>query len=229
MRHRFLERFRMFAGTLVLTAPLSCSAFADWEQAQITDALRAAPPTVTHTAKIYAWHPDGQLGLVHDGPGPYTCVASGSASLRFAKPPPPSPDPFCADPHAWAFIQAYWTEEKPEPTEAITPLPGTPGLVWMLAGAHVIKGHVAASRDAQAVVPTEPAGAAAATITMPPQLMTLPLPLDSAAAQLPGIYEPTHPLTLWMLARGTPIGLAPVPMPQAAYQALMATPPGPAQ
>ena len=107
MRHRFFERFRMLAGLLVLTAPLSCSVFADWEQAQIADALRAAPPTVTLQARIYAWQPFGQLILVRDGPGPYTCVASGSSSLRFAKPPLPYPDPFCADPHAWAFMLAY--------------------------------------------------------------------------------------------------------------------------
>ena len=124
----------MLVGMLVLTAPLSCSGAADWEQAQIADALRAAPPTVTHQARIYAWQPFGQLVLVRDGPGPYTCVASGSASLRLAKPPLPSPDPFCADPHAWAFIQAYWTEEDPDSTEAIIPLPRGPGLVWMLAG-----------------------------------------------------------------------------------------------
>jgi hypothetical protein len=61
------------------------------------------------------------------------------------------------------------------------------------------------------------------------QLMILPLPLDPAVAQLPGIYEPTHPLTLWMLAQGMPIGLAPVQMPQAAQPALMAIPPGLAQ
>jgi hypothetical protein len=59
MRHRFFERFRMLAGLLVLTVPLSCSVFADWEQAQIADALRAAPPTVTLQARIYAWQPFG--------------------------------------------------------------------------------------------------------------------------------------------------------------------------
>jgi hypothetical protein len=39
---------------LALTAPLSCSGAANWEQAQIADARRAAPPTVSHQAKIYA-------------------------------------------------------------------------------------------------------------------------------------------------------------------------------
>jgi hypothetical protein len=54
MRHRFFAQFRIFAGMLALTAPLSCSGAADWERAQIADARRAAPPTVSHQAKIYA-------------------------------------------------------------------------------------------------------------------------------------------------------------------------------
>jgi hypothetical protein len=114
----------MLASLLALTAPLSCSGAADWQAAQIADALHAAPPSVTHEATIYAWYPHGQLVLVRDGPGPYTCVASGSASLRFANPPLPDPDPFCADSNAWAFIQAYWTEEDVYPTETITPQRG---------------------------------------------------------------------------------------------------------
>jgi hypothetical protein len=122
MSHRLFARFRVLTGMLALTAPLSCSGAADWQAAQIADALRAAPPTVTHTAKIYAWQPYGHLVLVCDGDGPYTCVASGSASLRFGKPPLSYPDPFCADQHAWAFIQAYWTEDDPDPTEAIRPM-----------------------------------------------------------------------------------------------------------
>ena len=75
MRHRFCGRFRMLAGTLVLTAPLSCSISADWQAAQIAYALHAAPPSVTHQAKLYAWQPFVQLVLVRNGPGPYTCVS----------------------------------------------------------------------------------------------------------------------------------------------------------
>src|SRR5919108_4914459 len=159
MRHRFFAQFRVFVGVLALTAPLSCSGAADWEQAQIADALRAAPPTVTHQARIYAWQPYGQLILVRDGPGPYTCVASGSSSLRFAKPPLPYPDPFCADPNAWAFIQAYWTEEDPDPTEGIRPLPRAPGLVWMLARRPGANGYVAAGKNAHGLAQTRLVGA----------------------------------------------------------------------
>jgi hypothetical protein len=209
MKHRFFTRFSMLTGVLLLTAPLSCSASAAWEAAQIADALRAAPPTVTANAKLYAWRPSGQLVLVRDGPGPYTCVASGSASLRFGQSPLPYPDSFCAVQHAWAFIQAYWTEEDPDPTEGIRPLPHTPGLVWMLA----------AQRDGQAT----------ADITITRQLMILPLPIDPAAAPLPGTDAPRHPLTLWMTARGNPIGHAPIHVPAAVHQTLMAMPPAPAR
>jgi hypothetical protein len=107
---------------------------------------------VTDHAKLYAWRPSGQLVLVRDGNGPYTCVASGSASLRFGKPPLSYPDPFCADPHASAFIQAFWTEEDPDPTAA--PVPGTddpmhPLTLWMRARGTAI-GH--APRHVPAVV-----------------------------------------------------------------------------
>jgi hypothetical protein len=224
----------MFAGMLALTLPLSCSGAANWEQAQIADALRAAPPTVTHQAKIYAWQSFGQLVLVRDGPGPYTCVASGSASLRFAKPALDLPDPFCADPHAWAFIQASWTEEDPDPTKAITPLPRTPGLVWMLAGRHGVTSHVATGKDEQAVVQTtlttaaQSAGHMASDHVSPtPQLMILPLPPAPMASEVPGSSDPAHPLSLWMRVRGTPIGFAPVPVPEPVHQALRVLPPNP--
>jgi hypothetical protein len=234
MRHRLFAQFRIFAGMLVLMAPLSCSGAANWEQAQIADALRAAPPTVTHQARIYAWQPFGQLVLVRDGPSPYTCVASGSASLRFAKPPLAYPDPFCADPHAWAFIQAYWTEEDPDPSEAVTPLPHAPGLVWMLAGRQGVTSYVAADSDEQALVQTtrtraeQSAGHAAPdTVSLTPQLVIMPLPLDPVASAFPDTSDPMHPLTLWMRARGTPIGYVPVPVSEPIYQALRVLPPNP--
>ena len=161
-------------------------------------------------------------------------MVSGSASLRFATFPLPSPDPFCADPHAWAFIQAYWTEEDHDPTEAIRPLPRAPGLVWMLAGMHGVTGHVAAGKDEQALVQTrltrtaQGAGHAAAdTISLTPQLLILPLPLDPAASEFPGTSDPTRPLTLWMRVRGTPIGYVPVPVPEPVDQALRVLPPNP--
>ena len=172
--------------------------------------------------------------MVRDGPGPYTCVASGSASLRFAKPPLAYPDPFCADPHAWAFIQAYWTEEDPDPTEAVTPLPHAPGLVWVLAGRQGITSHVLTSNVEQGLIKTTPTRAAQSTghgapdtVSLTPQLMILPLPLGPVASEVPNATDPTHPLSLWMRARDTPIGYMPVPVPEAVHQVLRVLPPNP--
>jgi hypothetical protein len=78
-------------------------------------------------------------------------------------------------------------------------------------------------RDTPAVVPAEPAGATAGTMIIPPQFIIqfiiLPLPLDPVSAPLPEIYGPTHRLTLWLLARSTTIGLAPIPPPRVTRQA----------
>jgi hypothetical protein len=96
--------------------------------------------------------------------------------------------------------------------------------------------HVADSKAAQVLVQTRLMGAAPGSghmapdsIAMTPQLMLLPLPLGPAAAEFAETADPVHPLTLWMRARGTPIGYMPVPMPAAIHQALMAFPPDPAQ
>ena len=79
-----------------------------WKAEMIADALLAAPPSVTANAKIYAWTDKGELTLVRDGNGPYTCVASGSFSVRVGKPPLPYPDPMCMDSNGWAFLGAVW-------------------------------------------------------------------------------------------------------------------------
>ena len=112
-----------------------------WKAEMIADALLAAPPSVTATAKIYAWSDKGELTLVRDGNGPYTCIASGSFSVRVGKPPLPYPDPMCMDPNGWAFLQAVWAEKTP--LTPAKPYPNSPGLVWMLAGMNVEKGAVA--------------------------------------------------------------------------------------
>ena len=69
--------------------------------------------------------------------------------------------------------------------------------------------------------------AAAKPISLRPQLLLLPLPLDLAASAFPETPDPTHPLTLWMRARGTPIGYVPVPVPEPVHQALRVLPPNP--
>jgi hypothetical protein len=115
---------------------------------------------------------------------------------------------------------------------AITPLPHAPGLVWMLAGRQGVRGHVAVSKDEAALVQTTrtraaegPGHAAAGPISLTPQLMILPLPLDQAASEFPKTSDPMHPLTLWMRARGTPIGYVTAPVPEPVHQALRNLPP----
>lgn len=231
MRRCLFALCRVLIRMLVLTAPLSCSVSADWPDEQIADALRAAPPTVTHQAQIYAWTPYGQLVLVRGGDGPYTCVASGSSSLRFGKPPLPSPDPFCADRNAWAFIEASWKEPDLDPAEPIKPLPRAPGLVWMLAGKNVVTGQVADSEDAKSPMQTvhseaaqDTANAAQGITRLPPHLMILPLPIDPTAMQLPMTYDPTQPLALWRTVSGTPIAYVLVHVPDAVHKVLTAIP-----
>jgi hypothetical protein len=68
---------------------------------------------------------------------------------------------------------------------------------------------------------------AADPTSLTPQLMILPLPLDPAASAFHGTADPTHPLTLWMRAKGTPIGYVPVPVPQPVHHALRVLPPDP--
>src|SRR4051794_32437124 len=139
---------------------------ARWKNAQVDDALRAAPVPVTSGARIFGWH-GKKLVLVRDGIGPYTCVASGSWSLRLGKPGLPYPDPLCADQNAWAYLQALWSE--PNPLHPAKPFPRAPGLVWMLAGMDVVNGKVAYGSTAIVRAGT----ADNQTITMTPHLMIL--------------------------------------------------------
>lgn len=113
-------------------------------------------------------------------------------------------------------------------------LPQTLGLVWMLAGKQGITSHVAAGKDEPALVQTTLTGAAQGAgyvgpdpIIPTPQLLILPLPLDPAASEIPETSDPTHPLTPWMRARGTPIGYVPVPVPEPVHQVLRVLPPYP--
>ena len=84
----------IMTGALIVVITLLVSAtygIADekWKAEMIADALLAAPPSVTHNATIYAWNAKGEMITVRHGTGPYSCVASGFASLRLGKPPLP--------------------------------------------------------------------------------------------------------------------------------------------
>ncbi len=191
---------------------------ADWKSRQIADALRAAPPSVTKNAKIYAWDENGNRVPVRDGDGPYTCVASGSYSLRLGQPPLPYPDPFCADQNSWAFIAAFWAE--PDPMHPSKPLPTAPGIVWMLGGMNVVRGKVAYGRDEKSQVTTGQSPQEE-VINMTPHIMILPLPIDPAQANLPSVYDPTKPRRQWVMAAGTPIAHLHVHFPDSVHKALI--------
>jgi hypothetical protein len=186
-----------------------------WRAAQIEDALRAAPATVTADAAIYAWNRT-QLVLVRQGSGSYTCVASGSWSLRLGKPSLPYPDPFCADQNAYAYIRAVWNERDPlRPTR---PFPRAPGLVWMLAGMNVVDGGVAYSADGTSTLKV--GGDTNGVITMTPHLMILPLPIDPRIAGLPGVYDPANEHAMWIMGANTPTAHLHVHFTPSAHNAL---------
>lgn len=228
MNPRFFAMRRVLTGGMLLAALWPWAAHAaDWKSEQIADALRAAPPSVTYNAKIYAWEGTKRV-LVRDGDGPYTCVASGSNSLRLGKPPLPYPDSLCADQNAWAFLEAFWAE--PDPMKPSKPLPRAPGIVWMLAGMNIVRGKVAYGKDEKSQVQTghqEPQSGAKPDeeiINMTPHIMILPLPLDPKAAQLSGVYDPHHPLAMWTMAPGTPVAHLHVHFPDSVHQNLMTIP-----
>jgi hypothetical protein len=97
----------LFASIMVLLPTIfpqpADAADVQWKAEMIADALLAAPPSVTHNATIYAWSAEGDMIAVRHGQGPFTCVASGFASLRLGKSPLPYPDPMCMDQNAWNF------------------------------------------------------------------------------------------------------------------------------
>jgi hypothetical protein len=169
-----------------------------WRAEQIKDALRAAPTTVTADASFFAWKKT-ELVLLRKGSGPYSCVASGSWSVRLGKPALPYPDPFCADQNSFAYIRAVWSEA--DPLHPARPFPRAPGLVWMLAGMDVVDGTVAYSGDGSEALKV---GATSGTITMTPHLMILPLPVDPAIAKLPTSFDPNRPEAMWIMGAGTP-------------------------
>lgn len=168
-----------------------------WKAEMIADALRAAPPSVTHNATIFAWNAEGELILVRHGAGPYTCFASGLASLRLGKPPLPYPDPLCMDQNAWAYFQARWSKQDPLPT--------APGLIWMLAGMNIKKQTVLATEREESVVKATKGQAGEEMSQMTPHIMIMPLPFDKKIAKLPTRYDPQHPLQAWIMAAGKPV------------------------
>jgi len=232
-RRRSLPRCSAFRGwkttmttrltIFALLLGFSSAARADWRTDPLADALSAGPPAVTSDAKVYGYDKAGKRILLRDGKGAYTCISSGSYSVRIGKPPLPYPDPLCADQNAWAFLEAVWAE--PNPLKPQKPYPTAPGLVWMLAGMNVVKGKVAYGKDDKATVATGHDHGAGAkegeTISMTPHLMILPLPIDPKAASLSGTYDANNPLSMWVMAPNSPLQHLHVHFPDAVYKALM--------
>jgi len=174
-----------------------------WKSNAISDALLAAPPSVTNDATIYGWSPDGEMILARYGAGPYTCVGSGSFSLRIGKPALPYPDPMCMDQNAWAFMKAVFSEKNPAHPEH--PYPTAPGLVWMLAGMSVAKGGIAVGASEVAVLEASGGNADAKVFQMTPHVMIMPAPFNENGAGMKTAYDLDHPLRPWIMAAGTPI------------------------
>lgn len=194
----------------------------EWIEAKIAEALMAAPAVVTHDARVFAWTDDGRRVLVRDGTGPYTCVASGSYSLRVGLPPLPHADPLCADQNAWAFFEAIWAEE--DPLNPSNPLPIAPGLVWMLPGMNIAGGEVSygAGSDGRLRIGGEAGGVTDTIINMTPHIMIWPLPIDAELAELPVVYDAISPPGQWVMAGGTTVAHLHVHFSDATAEALKA-------
>lgn len=189
----------------------------DWRQAQIADALTAAPPAVTKDASIYAWDSDGRMMLVRHGSGPYTCVASGMTSTRVGKPPLPFPDPMCLDQNAWRFFQALWAEKNPLKPQH--PYPTAPGIVWMLAGMGLAEGMVKIGSSREAEVAVAKSGKKITRLS--PHVMIMPLPINEKTSGMETAYDPENPFASWVMMRGTPIEHLMIHLPEPAVKSMM--------
>ncbi len=211
--------FLVFGGPMTVFADQDSP---EWVQAQIEDALQAAPPTVTQNARIYAFTDDGERVLVRDGNGPYTCVASGSNSLRVGKPAFPYPDPICADQNAWAYFDAVWAESNPlNPSK---PLPTVPGMAWMLRGMNISAGGIKYGQDGDSVVGIMSNSSMSNGddhVRMSPHIMILPLPVDAQEAEMPVTFDPINSDSTWVMAAGTTLAHVHVHFTEAMRDALL--------
>ncbi len=192
--------FAIMAITLVLPFQTSAEDQA-WMKEQLADALQAAPPVVTDTAKIYAWNEDAERILIRDGEGPFVCFASGLASTRLGKPALPFPDPACFDQNAWAFFDAFWSE--PNPMKPSTPYPTAPGVVWMLGGMAVPDGVVKVGTEEKAEIAITKTGNK--IVRLSPHLMIMPLPVKESDSVMMKTYDTDQPHANWTMFAGTPL------------------------
>lgn len=204
-------------GVLSFTPSAMAADDAAWKAASIADAEQAAPPSVTQSATIYAWTDKGEMVLVRDGPGPYTCVASGAFSLRIGKPALPFPDPMCMDQNSWAFVSALWAEK--DPTKPSKPYLTAPGIVWMLAGMSAQAAQVTIGGKVDPAMAKETAGGKVYQMT--PHIMVMPLPFKKPDAHMGTKYEVDHPHENWIMAPNTPFEHLMVHFPADDVKAMM--------
>ncbi|MCP5364778.1 MAG: hypothetical protein H6905_06095 [Hyphomicrobiales bacterium] len=205
MKNLLNSAFRCMVLNLAMISMFSVSGWADeasWRAETIADASTAAPPSVTDDATILGWTPDGKLVTAREGSGPYTCIASGSFSVRIGKPSLPYPDPMCLDQNAWAFLQAIWAGKAAG--ESKNKLPRAPGLVWMLVGMNVTKSAVDVGASTITVTEDTAKAGAKEVVQMTPHVMIMPLPFDETSAALTTRYSLDKPLDPWIMAAGKP-------------------------
>jgi hypothetical protein len=195
-----LTSVAMTLSLIAFAAPVP-AAEQSWKDAAVADALQAAPPAATNDATIYGWTSEGDMVLARYGSGPYTCVASGSFSLRIGKPALPYPDPMCMDQNAWAFFKALLSEKNPAHPEK--PYPTAPGLVWMLAGMSVAKGGILVGASEVAVLEAGGGNAESEVFRMTPHVMIMPFPFKENVSGLRTAYDLDHPLNDWIMAANT--------------------------
>ena len=186
-------------GALVSTPANANGDYETWKEAQLADAMRAAPPSVTHDASFYAWDENSRMIVIKHGTGPHHCVASGHFTTRIGLPASAIPDPACYDPNAWAFFKRIYEEKNP--MKPATPYPTAPGLVWMLAGMGVPEGVVRKGSDDTASFEVDTSGKKVARLS--PHIMIVPLPVNGKGSMLPFQYNPDNPKGSWVMAPET--------------------------
>ena len=144
----------------------------DSVEAQIANAMSAAPLAIAQDATILGFPVDGEeMVLLREGTNGWTCLADWPAS--------PTNDPMCNDGVWKAWMDAFLAGEEPEVTR--------PGLSYMLQG-----GDDTSNVDPFAPVPED----MEEWVTTPAHLMLL-LPGKFDAEDFTTDYESGYPYIMW--------------------------------
>lgn len=163
---------------LVLTAcqpiqPEAAQPALSTTDAQIQNAMSAAPPAIAHGATILGWPTEegGDMVVLRAGSSDWTCIADWPAS--------PGNDPSCNDPVWTAWNDAYAKGEEPEIT--------APGLAYMLQG-----GSDPSNTDPMAMEPAPGED----WVTTPPHIMIL-VPGGFDSANFTTDHHSGEPYIMW--------------------------------